>query len=127
MHYAIQHFFLYVSDYALGIASFLSSTREALVAAFSRAHEKEADELGLKLAAMSCYDTKRGVEVFRKMEEVATRDGHGSKHNFMSSHPPSVERYESLRALVETENFSEYSYCNSLQKRIARAFKSKEL
>ena len=104
----------------------MSSTRQALVAAFSRAHETEADELGLKLAAMSCYDTKRGVEVFRKMEEVAACDGHGSKQNFMSSHPPSAERYENLRALIETENYSEYSYCNTLQKRIARAFKSKD-
>ena len=104
----------------------MSSTRQALVAAFSRAHETEADELGLKLAAMSCYDTKRGVEVYRKMEEVAASDGHGSKQNFMSSHPPSAERYENLRALIETENYSEYSYCNTLQKRIARAFKSKD-
>jgi len=110
---------------SLGVASFLSSTREALVAAFSRANETEADELGLRLAAMSCFDTKRGIEVYRKMEEAAISDGTASDHNFMSTHPPSAERYENLLSLVETENFSKYSYCNTLQKRIARAFKSR--
>lgn len=111
---------------SLGIASFLSSSREALVAAFSRTHETEADELGCKLAAMSCYDTKRGIEVFRKMQEAAESDGTASKQNLMSSHPPSQERYENLKMLAETQNFSEYSYCNTLQKRITRAFKSKD-
>ena len=89
-------------------------------------HETEADELGLRLAAMSCYDTRRGVEVYRKMQEEAVSNGTVSKHNFMSSHPPSVERYDNLRRLVETENFSKYSYCNTLHKRIIRALKSKD-
>ena len=113
-------------DVFVGIASFLSSSRGALVAAFSRTHETEADELGCRLAAMSCYDTKRGIEVFRKMQEAADSDGTASKQNLMSSHPPSQERYENLKMLAETQNFSEYSYCNTLQKRITRAFKSKD-
>ena len=113
-------------NFDLGIASFLSNARTALIAKFSREHETEADELGLRLAAMSCFDTKRGVEVYRKMEEAAVIDGTASKnHNFMSSHPPSVQRYENLQSLAETENFSQYSYCNTLQKRIARALKSR--
>eukprot|EP00531_Pseudo-nitzschia_arenysensis_P010356 CAMPEP_0116117340 /NCGR_PEP_ID=MMETSP0329-20121206/1517_1 /TAXON_ID=697910 /ORGANISM="Pseudo-nitzschia arenysensis, Strain B593" /LENGTH=438 /DNA_ID=CAMNT_0003610891 /DNA_START=113 /DNA_END=1429 /DNA_ORIENTATION=- len=111
---------------SLGVASFLSSAREALVAAFSRSNETEADELGLRLAAMSCYDTKRGIQVYRKMEKAAVSDGTAPQHSFMSSHPPSGERYEHLHSMVETENFSQYSYCNTLQKRIARALKSRE-
>jgi len=112
---------------SLGIAGFLSSGREALVAAFSRTHEVEADELGCKLAAMSCYDTRRGIEVYRKMQVEAVKDGSVSKQNLMSSHPSSQERYNALRQLVETENFLEYSYCNTLRKRIARALKSKDI
>lgn len=119
-------FRLILIDIFVGIASFLSSSREALVAAFSRTHETEADELGCRLAAMSCYDTRRGIEVFRKMQEAAEFDGTASKQNLMSSHPPSQERYDNLQMLVETQNFSEYSYCNTLQKRITRAFKSKD-
>ena len=109
-----------------GVASFLSSSRQAVVAAFSRSHETEADELGCRLAAMSCYDTRRGAEVFRKMQEVAIDNGSASKQNFMSSHPPSQERYDNLQMLVETQNYSEYSCCNTLRKRIARAFKQKD-
>mmetsp|Transcript_6778 Transcript_6778/g.14442 ORF Transcript_6778/g.14442 Transcript_6778/m.14442 type:complete len:439 (+) Transcript_6778:126-1442(+) len=111
---------------SLGIASFLSNTREAVVASFSRTHETEADELGCRLAAMSCYDTRRGVEVFRKMDEEAAKNGNASNQNMMSSHPPSQERYDNLQILVETQNFSEYGYCNTLRKRIARVFKEKE-
>jgi len=110
---------------SLGIASFLSSSREALVAAFSRAHETEADELGCRLAAMSCYDTRRGVQVYRKMQKAAVSDGTASKQNLMSSHPPSQERYDNLQNLVDTQNFLEYSDCNTLRKSIARALKSK--
>lgn len=109
-----------------GLASFLSSSRDALVAAFSRSHETEADELGCRLAAMSCYDTRRGVEVFRKMQEAAVDNGTASKQSMMSSHPPSQERYDNLQILVETQNYSEYSYCNTLRKQIARAFKQKD-
>jgi len=100
----------------------LSTTREAIVAAFSRGHETEADELGCRLAAMSCYDTKRGIEVLRKMHEAAVDNGTASKQNMISSHPPSRERYDNMLTLVETQNYSEYSYCTTLRKRIARAF-----
>lgn len=86
-------------------ASFLSSAREAAIMSKSRLHETEADELGCMLAAMSCYDTRKGVEVFRKMQEAAVENGIVSKTNVISSHPPSKERYENLLALVETQNF----------------------
>eukprot|EP00536_Pseudo-nitzschia_multiseries_P013363 jgi/Psemu1/245256/estExt_Genewise1.C_5670017 len=111
---------------SLGIASFLSNTREALVASFSRTHETEADELGCRLAAMACYDTRRGVEVFRKMQEEAVKNGTASNQNMMSSHPPSQERYSNLQLLVETENLSQYSYCNTIGKRISRILKAKK-
>lgn len=112
---------------SLGIASFLSSSREAVVAAFSRTHEAEADELGCRLAAMSCYDTRHGIEVYRKMQDAAVNDGTALKQNLMSSHPSSQERYDTLQRLVETQNFSKYNYCNTLRKRIARALKPKDI
>mmetsp|Transcript_11897 Transcript_11897/g.27790 ORF Transcript_11897/g.27790 Transcript_11897/m.27790 type:complete len:439 (+) Transcript_11897:167-1483(+) len=111
---------------SLGIASFLSKTREAVVASFSRTHEVEADELGCRLAAMACYDTRRGVEVFRKMQEEAVRTGNASNQNMMSSHPPSQERYNNLQLLAETQNFSNYSFCNTMRKRISRILKEKQ-
>jgi len=111
---------------SIGMVSFLSTTREAIVAAYSRGHETEADELGCRLAAMSCYDTRHGIEVFRKMQDAAIENGTASKQNLISSHPPSQERYDNMLSLVETQNFSEYSYCTTLRKRIARAFSQKD-
>jgi predicted Zn-dependent protease len=103
----------------------LASSRDALVAAHSRSNETEADDIGCKLAAMSCYDTRRGAEVFRTMQEADEANGR-AKHDLMSSHPPSQERYETLRELTETENYEQFSYCNTLAKRITRAMASKK-
>jgi Zn-dependent protease with chaperone function len=45
---------------SLGLAAFFASSRDALLAAKMRSHETEADDMGCMLAAMCCYDTKRG-------------------------------------------------------------------
>jgi Zn-dependent protease with chaperone function len=96
------------------------------MAAQSRQNETEADELGCKLAGMACFDTKRGVEAFRKMAETDERmDGSYSKLSMMNSHPPSAARYEVLRSLSDTENYQQYSYCNTLGRRIKRAMAKK--
>ena len=102
-----------------GVATFLASSRDALVAAKSRFHETEADDIGCKLAAMSCYDTKRGSEVFRKMQLEDEANGK-VKNDFMATHPTSEERYRILQELTETQNYAQYRYCNTLSKRINR-------
>ena len=43
--------------------------RKITSASNSRQNENEADELGIKLAAMSCFDTRRAAKVFAKMYE----------------------------------------------------------
>ena len=105
---------------SLGFAGFLASTRDMLIAAHSRSHESEADELGCKLAAMACFDTKKGIKAIYNMHTHDTKHGSQSK-DLMSSHPPSIERYERLKELSESENTSKYSYCNSLRSQIGRA------
>jgi hypothetical protein len=60
------------------------------------------------------------------MQDAAIENGTASKQNLISSHPPSQERYDNMLSLVETQNFSEYSYCTTLRKRIARAFSQKD-
>jgi len=117
---------LILIDYVIGVASFLSSSRDAVIAAFSRSHETEADELGCKLAAMACFDTRKGANVFRRMQDDQLADGTASNQNLMASHPPSKERYEALQILVETQNCSEYSHCNTLRRRIRRMFSQKD-
>jgi Zn-dependent protease with chaperone function len=105
---------------SLGIVAFLASSRDALVAMHSRAHEHEADELGCKLAAMACYDTTRGSEVFRKMHELDEKNG-STGNNLMSSHPPSKERYEALKERSKSENMSKYSHDHKSKGRVKRA------
>lgn len=97
----------------------MASSRDALVAAKSRSHETEADELGCKISAMSCYDTKRGAQVFRKMHEHDV-DNDAIRNDFLATHPTSQDRYEKLQKLTDETNFSEYSYCTTLQRRIGR-------
>eukprot|EP00934_Nitzschia_sp_Nitz4_P005590 Nitzschia sp. Nitz4//scaffold31_size150131//76788//78119//NITZ4_002834-RA/size150131-processed-gene-0.112-mRNA-1//1//CDS//3329547677//5580//frame0 len=107
---------------SLAVASFLGSSREAIVAAHSRSNEGEADELGCKLAAMGCFNTKRGAKVFKKMHDFEEANG-GSKNDLMSSHPASSGRYEFVRNLAKDENDDKYSECDTFRKRLRRAFR----
>ena len=105
---------------SLGLAAFLTSTRDSLLAAHSRAHETEADELGCKLTAMACFDTKRGSNAFLKMHQHDVKHGADSK-DLMSSHPPSLERYEHLQELNAEENCARYPHCSNLKTQLGRA------
>ena len=129
---------------SLGVAGFLASTRDWLLAAFSRENETEADELvsqclillslleflysagsytrfqGCKLAALACYDTIRGSKVFLRMHEFDEKIGQAKK-DVLSTHPPSKERYDNLVKLTQDENLSKYSQCQGLRNRLARA------
>lgn len=106
---------------SVGIIGVLAGVRKIFMASYSREYETEADELGTKLAAMACYDTTRGVEVFRKMHEYALRyDGHG-KSNMLSSHPASLERYENTKQLSISESRLRYTNCHEMKERMRRA------
>ncbi len=105
---------------SLMVASFLGSSREALVAAHSRTNETEADELGCQLAAMACFDTSRGAKVFQKMAQYDESNG-ASKNNLMSSHPASAGRYQFVQQLATEEKYEKYSHCKTLGKRVRRA------
>lgn len=106
--------------FSLMVASFLGSSRQAIVAAHSRSSETEADELGCQLAAMACFDTKKGAEAFLKMHQYDENQG-GYKDDLMSSHPAPEGRYEFVKKLSDDENLLKYSYCNTLGRRLRRA------
>ena len=105
---------------SLMVASFLGSSREALVAAHSRSNETEADELGCRLAAMACFNTSRGAKVFQRMAQYDESNG-GSRKDLMASHPASAGRYEYVKELAMEEKYEKYSYCQTLTKRVRRA------
>lgn len=105
---------------SLMVASFLGSSREALVAAHSRSNETEADELGCRLAAMACFNTSRGAKVFQRMAQYDESNG-GSRNDLMASHPASAGRYEFVKQLAMEEKYEKYSHCQTLAKRVRRA------
>ena len=77
---------------------------------------------------MACYDTKKGSLVFKKMYEskLVENQGLGSLgredgllHQFLSTHPPSEERFKYLSETSTHENASKYkdqASCNQWTK-----------
>jgi len=111
---------------SLALVGSLATIRKAFTAAFSRDHEREADELGIKLAAMACYDTQRASIVFQRLHEQEMKGSPTSGSNtllsFADSHPPTAERYRDLVTASETENAEAYTdNCAVVKKRLEKA------
>ena len=87
---------------SLAFMTFLASLRSAIGASYSRENEREADELGMKLTAMACYDTKEASRVFHKMHLQNVESGLEASSSriglisFFETHPPSDERFRTL-------------------------------
>jgi predicted Zn-dependent protease len=64
---------------------------------FSREQEAEADRIGLELMARSAYDPRAAVEVWRKMERVASS---GGQPEFLSTHPSGQSRIKDIESLL---------------------------
>jgi predicted Zn-dependent protease len=63
----------------------------------SREQEAEADRIGLELMARAAYDPHAAVEVWRKMERVASN---GGTPEFLSTHPSGQSRIKDLETLL---------------------------
>lgn len=113
--------------------SFLASCRSAIGAVHSRENERSADELGIKLTAMACYDTQAASHVFYKMHkhnvesgmESSKKVGWSGLSSLFDSHPPSEERFRALLEESREENRKKYSEtsCASLKKIFLNAIK----
>jgi len=129
---------------SLAVITSIREIKSSLVAAHSRINENEADALGLKLTAMSCFDTERATEVFSKIAQSENEMTLGSKSenvdvgsNFqrrmmidtkkfmnMNSHPPTMQRYEALKVLSKQENAD--AYCWDFRKKFWFSFKKEK-
>lgn len=98
---------------SLAVIGALAAVHKALAAAHSRENEREADDLGVQLAAKACFDTVKGVHVMRKMHEHSIASAtqppsDSSMIRMMDTHPPSMERFRHLQTRSQTENPSKY-------------------
>jgi predicted Zn-dependent protease len=80
-----------LSQYAM--AALGVGTRVGVLLPFSRAHESEADYIGILLAAEAGYDPSESIRLWRRMEQVS---GGQSKPEFLSTHPSHGTRIEQL-------------------------------
>jgi predicted Zn-dependent protease len=87
----------------IGLGSFLFDVvvyrfGNYIQASYSRQHEYEADELGLLLTSMACFDIHAGGSVHEKLAELS----HHHTTGLNDSHPSSVERRRNLMNLACT-------------------------
>lgn len=70
-----------------------------IVLPFSRAHESEADVIGLDLMAQAGFDPRQGVTLWENMQ--AATGGGGAPPEWMSTHPGQGNRIEGLQANMD--------------------------
>ena len=73
---------------ALGVG-----TQVGVLLPFSRAHESEADYIGLLLAADAGYDPQEAVRVWQRMQQAS---GGQQPQEFLSTHPGHETRIKRL-------------------------------
>jgi predicted Zn-dependent protease len=64
---------------------------------FSRAHENEADKIGMLLMAIAGYAPENAVYVWERMSQ---KSGGQAPPEFMSTHPSNETRIQNLKALI---------------------------
>jgi len=80
------------------LAAYGIGTKVGVALPFSRAHESEADEIGLYLMAKAGYDPRAAVEFWKRMNAQEKKSALDME--LLSTHPASRHRIERLEALL---------------------------
>lgn len=81
-------------------------------ATYHRMNETEADETGIKIAALACYNTKHGSEIFRKLAVFSNTENKGT--GWTDTHPNSELRFHALDLASKEFNSSKYIHCSTV-------------
>lgn len=79
----------------IAMAALGAGATYGIILPFSRAHETEADEIGLVLMAKAGYDPKEAINFWDRFSKA----GGSAPPEFLSTHPNSENRREHLRGL----------------------------
>jgi predicted Zn-dependent protease len=82
---------IFMSAYGLG-------AQVGVLLPFSRAHENEADHLGLIFMAMAGYDPHEAVGFWERM--AAASKGQAKPPEFLSTHPADATRIRNIQSLI---------------------------
>jgi predicted Zn-dependent protease len=72
------------------VVGVLATISKMLKSGFSRECEQEADQLGVELATLACYDAKEGSKFMYRLS--SHEHGNIVRMKWMESHPPSIDR-----------------------------------
>ncbi|KAF8634312.1 hypothetical protein AX15_000973 [Amanita polypyramis BW_CC] len=108
----------------IGVNFDLSRTIEDLMFKLpnSRAQEREADYIGLKLMARGCFDPKAAPKVFDRLDKIESKIGPKFMFDFLETHPSSKSRVEYLEQLLP-EAFAiraSNTECAEMEKKVCR-------
>jgi predicted Zn-dependent protease len=81
---------------SLVLAAFGIGAQIGLLLPYSRGHETEADEIGLRYAIRAGYDPWEAPKLWERMEQL----GGESPPEWLSTHPDSGSRAANLRAMI---------------------------
>jgi predicted Zn-dependent protease len=81
----------------LFLGAYGAGTQLGVLLPFSRKHELEADDWGLKFSAMAGYNPQEAINLWKRMEQAS---GGQKPPEFMSTHPSEGRRIEQLEKLM---------------------------
>ena len=79
------------------LAAYGVGSAVGVILPYSRAHEKEADRLGLIFMAMAGYDPGEAVSFWERMEQIS---GGAGPPEFLSTHPSSATRIRDMKSFL---------------------------
>lgn len=97
--------------------------QERELCAHSRENEAEADETGLKIAALGCFNTHRGPHIFKKLGEFSAEvTGGASLPHWSDTHPMPLDRERRLVELSKKINCDDAKRCHGVLERMRESF-----